>query len=185
MHKSSSSWENSSILPLDTILCPKVSPRCASSCQIFVCTAKQVISFKFPFTDDNPILVQVHVQGVRGEVQVPHQRLPPGPQGRVQVGHGQDLPGGPREGRLPAGQDEGVCQGRPRPVPRAGEGQGPDQEDPRSPEVHQGMVPQEKVPQGEHVPTPAPPPPGGSVSQRVNNNFEGIKRAQGSMDWPK
>ena len=64
------------------------------------------------------------------------------------VGH-QDLPTRPWQGRLPNGTHKGLPQGRSGSVLGTGARSGPDKEDPGAPEVHQGVVSQEEVPQDE------------------------------------
>jgi len=61
----------------------------------------------------------------------------------------QDLPDRLGQVGLPAGQDQGLPQGRPRPLPGAGTRSGLDPKDPHPPEVHPRLVLQEEVPQDE------------------------------------
>ena len=61
----------------------------------------------------------------------------------------QDLPDRAGQVRLPAGQDQGLPQGCPGPLPGAGARPSPDPEDPDPPEVHPRLVLQKEVPQDE------------------------------------
>ena len=83
---------------------------------------------------------QAHLHGVHGEVQAPHQRLPPSTQSWLQTSNIQDLSVGAWESRLSAWEDKGVPEGRSWPLPGAGEGPRLDQEDPGPAEMHPWMV---------------------------------------------
>ena len=90
---------------------------------------------------------QTHLPGVRGEIQTPDQWMSSCSQGGLQTSNVQDLSTSAGQGGLSVGKNQGLPEGCSRPVPGAGERQGPHQKDISSAEMYSRMVSQKTVPE--------------------------------------